>query len=163
MKFLKTIDIFSQPVETFLTSRNRKEKSKEYKDTHGSIFGGILTIVCLITTFSYLAFSFVEMMNGENDNYNIQTRPNNMKDGQDQVFLSNSTLFPWLRMILNKGQERQFRVNGKIDFEALNKYISIRTDVRKRINGKIVGHYMIDYKECDDNDFIKRGIEKDKI
>ena len=57
-----------------------------------------MSLICFATTFSYLVYVMNEMMQGENDNYNIQSRPNPLLDGQNMVFLSNSTLFPWIRL-----------------------------------------------------------------
>ena len=71
IQFLKNLDIFSMPIETYFTSHDRKNKTKEYKDAHGSAFGGILTLVCFLVTAIYLVEQFIIMLAGENDNYNI--------------------------------------------------------------------------------------------
>ena len=64
-----------------MTSRDRLNNLNSYKDSHGSIFGGILTIICYLSTISYLITETNKMMRGEYDNYNIQTRPNSFQDG----------------------------------------------------------------------------------
>ena len=64
LNFLKHHDIFSQPAEIFMSSRDRKNNQKSYKDSHGSVFGGILTIWCYMSTIGYLVAETNKMMNG---------------------------------------------------------------------------------------------------
>ena len=70
ISFLKNLDYFKMPIETYFTSHDRKNKKTEYKDAHDSAFGGILTLVCFLVTAIYLVDQFIIMLAGENDNYN---------------------------------------------------------------------------------------------
>ena len=53
-KFLKRLVCFATSVETFVTSRHRKTSVKSFESKHGSILGGILTIICGIISSIYI-------------------------------------------------------------------------------------------------------------
>ena len=53
-KFLKHLDLFSTQVLTYTTSRDKKSNDKNLSESHGSIIGGILSIVCAMCTIGYL-------------------------------------------------------------------------------------------------------------
>ena len=91
-----------EPVEMFMTSRNRNNNSKDFKDSHGSLFGGILSILFLIATMTYLVSETNQMMLGSYDNFNIQSRPNSFQNGYDSINLANSSFYPWFRFVINK-------------------------------------------------------------
>ena len=96
---LKQFDIFSQPVELFMTSHDKTSKEKKFSDSHGSVFGGVLTIICYATSFAYLQIEYHKMMSGENDKVNIQSMHNPMTDVSNQVFAANSSsFFPWIEI-----------------------------------------------------------------
>ena len=48
LKWLKQYDIFVSEVPTFVTSRNKKTNQKTFSDNHGSIMGGILSLITTI-------------------------------------------------------------------------------------------------------------------
>ena len=66
-KFLKRLDCFGTSVETFVTSRHRKTSIKSFESTHGSILGGVLTIICGIISSIYLFKLYSEMVGGDQD------------------------------------------------------------------------------------------------
>ena len=65
LKFLKTIDIFSLPVNTFYTSRDKKLNEKSYHIYHGSKLGGCLTLFFGIVLLSTFAHKVVQMFSGD--------------------------------------------------------------------------------------------------
>ena len=75
MKSIKNIDVFAQPIFTFNTNRNKKTNKKEHTIKHGSIVGGILTIICFVCSISYFLFNIVKMNSGSYDSYyaNVET------------------------------------------------------------------------------------------
>ena len=75
MKSLKSIDVFAQPIFTFNTNRNKKTNVKEHTIKHGSIVGGILTIICFGCSLSYFLYNIVKMNSGSYDSYysNLET------------------------------------------------------------------------------------------
>ena len=66
-KFLKRLDCFGTSVETFVTSRHRETSKKSFESKHGSILGGILTIICGIVSSIYLSRLYSEMVGGDQD------------------------------------------------------------------------------------------------
>ena len=64
LKFLKNLDIFETEVQIFSTSRNKLTNEKTYAVNHGSILGGILTIVCFISTSFYINVLYMNMESG---------------------------------------------------------------------------------------------------
>ena len=81
LKHLKDIDIFSQPVVTYQTSRDKKNNKKAFSDSHGSVHGGILTIICFLVTFGYISSEFLHMIRGDSDHYNQRIKTNTFEDG----------------------------------------------------------------------------------
>ena len=67
MKRLKGIDIFSSNIQTYQTSREKKSNKKTFSPDHSSVFGGMLTIVCLTVTIAYLSNEFSTMFAGDKD------------------------------------------------------------------------------------------------
>ena len=63
-KNLKNVDIFGTPVKTFLTSRDKKLNKKSFMEVHGSIIGGIISILFIAASVFYLFTLFSNMMNG---------------------------------------------------------------------------------------------------
>ena len=63
-KNLKKLDMFGTPVKTFLTSRNKKLNKKSFMEVHGSIVGGIISILFIAASIFYLFTLFKNMMNG---------------------------------------------------------------------------------------------------
>ena len=76
MKHLESIDIFSSNVQIYQTSRDKKTNAKTFSPDHSSIFGWMLTIVCLIVTSIYLWNEITQMFAGNHDNIS-QTRKKN--------------------------------------------------------------------------------------
>ena len=52
-KFLKALDIFRQPTYTFSTERNKYTNEKKYTRKHGSIIGGVFSIIFVICIVAY--------------------------------------------------------------------------------------------------------------
>ena len=76
LKFLKQLDIFESEVKIFSTSRNKLTNEKTYAKSHGSILGGILSIIFFISTGYYIKHLYVQMESGMKDNYNNQIKTN---------------------------------------------------------------------------------------
>ena len=94
IKFLKNVDLFSTPVQTFTTSRDKKSNNKSFSEDHGSILGGILSVVCFVCTISYLASMFFSMINGHLDNFNSRTKGNSFDSSTNLEYMSNSSFLP---------------------------------------------------------------------
>lgn len=96
-KFLKGIDIFSQPIQTFVTSRDKKTNQKSFSTDHGSILGGLVTIICAITTFTYLALEITKMCKGQNDNY-VTVILSNDNRGDTEVLMKDNSFYPFIQI-----------------------------------------------------------------
>lgn len=59
IKYLKYIDMFSVPVETYIHDKNELKK--------GSIFGGILSIFCIFVSLAYIIFEINLIESGHKD------------------------------------------------------------------------------------------------
>ena len=67
-KNLKKFDIFGTQVQTFITSRDKKLNKKTFETSHGSIYGGIISILFIVISGWYLYTLFQNMINGNKDN-----------------------------------------------------------------------------------------------
>ena len=97
MKKLKKIDIFAQPMFTFSTNRNKKTNKKSFVMYHGSIFGGILTLVFAAITIGYIYHELLEMIRGNRDNTNYEIITNSMSgdsNNPNEEFIKNNSFFP---------------------------------------------------------------------
>ena len=52
--FLKSIDIFAQPVESFATRRDKQTFERTYEISHGSKVGGTITLLWVAFIIYYL-------------------------------------------------------------------------------------------------------------
>ena len=157
--------MFSYTQDIYITSRNKKDKDS-YEDSHGSLFGGLLTIIWYIIVISYLNVETRTMLSGKYDSYNIYKKPT--APGDKHLFhLANSTFYPWLRMNSLKkfsGPEWELYTGKRLDVEKLKRYISVKVMLRKRQHhGQKPDEYMLDFRACTDKDFLKRGLPKEDI
>ena len=60
-------------------------------------------------------------------------------------------------------KDKEILTDSKMDFDKLKRYFSVHMFLRRRRNNKIIGSYALDFKKCTDEDFIKRGLDKNKI
>ena len=67
LKLIKKVDLFSLPVNTFYTSRDKRLKKKSYHIYHGSTQGGCITLVFGFTLLASLVFQIVLMFSGDLD------------------------------------------------------------------------------------------------
>lgn len=67
LKWLKQYDIFVSEVPTFVTTRNKKTNQKTFSDNHGSIMGGILSLITTIATIVYICTQINMMMSQNYD------------------------------------------------------------------------------------------------
>ena len=67
LKFLKKLDIFETPVVFYSTSRNKKTNEKKFEQNHGSIPGGLFTLITRGCTLYYLYYLFSNMNKGTFD------------------------------------------------------------------------------------------------
>ena len=76
-KFLKKLDQYNQPVFTYIQHRNKKNNEKTNSTNHGTIMGGALSLVCLMTIIVYSVSELSSMMDGKYDNFNrlVKTNP----------------------------------------------------------------------------------------
>ena len=93
-KFLKNIDLFCTPVQTFTTSRDKKSNHKSFSEDHGSIIGGFLSVVCILCTMSYIISLFLNMISGSSDNFNTQVTSNNFDSINNLEYIANSSFLP---------------------------------------------------------------------
>ena len=75
-KVIKKLDIFSQPVQTYFTSRNKKTNKKSYKLFHGSTAGGLITILFITIIIGYLIDRILGVVNHNDDIYKANTFTN---------------------------------------------------------------------------------------
>ena len=68
LKPLKQIDLFATQVQTFLTSRDKTLDKKSFSETHGSIFGGIISILFVSVSTWYSVTLYQNMVNQSQDN-----------------------------------------------------------------------------------------------
>ena len=71
-KFLKQLDHYNQPVFTYIQHRNKQNNEKTNNINHGTIMGGALTVVCLVTIIAYSVVELTHMMDGRYDNNSFQ-------------------------------------------------------------------------------------------
>lgn len=64
LKFLKKFDMFQTEVQIFSTSRNKATNEKTFAESHGSILGGIISIICLVSTSYYIHNLYIDMISG---------------------------------------------------------------------------------------------------
>ena len=69
---------------------------KKFKQNHGSIVGGFLTLLCGITSISYIIVELHSMQSGSYDNYNAILQSNNFKGDLNHEFIKNNSFFPML-------------------------------------------------------------------
>jgi hypothetical protein len=81
LKFLKKLDIFQTEVQIFSTSRNKVTNEKTYAENHGSVLGGILSIICFLSTSYYIHNLYFDMISGNQDNYNNVLETNIFNNG----------------------------------------------------------------------------------
>ena len=98
MKRFKSIDMFSTNIKLYQTKRNKKTNLKTFSSDHSSIFGGILTIVCLFVTFLYLWNQITCMFDGKGDVITQMRKKNKFDDETKEAFIMNHTFFPMLHM-----------------------------------------------------------------
>ena len=94
---LKKLDIFGQPTQIFSTSRNKQTNARRFESQHGSIMGGILTIIFAISTLWYLISEFDKMITGEYDNYNSSLETNSFEEEQE-VYMKNQSFYPTIQI-----------------------------------------------------------------
>ena len=78
IKTLKKFDLFSLPVNTFYTSRDKKSNKKSYHIFHGSQQGGCLTILFGMTLTFILVEKMINMFSGDLDITRQETFTNPM-------------------------------------------------------------------------------------
>ena len=98
LKFLKNLDFFKTEVQIFSTSRNKLTNEKTYAENHGSILGGIWSLICFILTSSYINLLYMDMISGSQDNYNNVLETNTFGDGWNIGHMSNNSFLPSLHI-----------------------------------------------------------------
>ena len=150
---LKSIDLFHQPVHTFITSREKKNKTKKFSDSHGSVFGGILSIICVISTYTYLHFEIGNMYSGTNDFYGSRIITNTFEEGLNLEFMKNSSFYPSFQIRAIKDENFDIDIfNGNpskfnISFEKLSKFIKIQMTIKYKLNGEST-YENIPFRKC---------------
>ena len=82
-KLIKKLDLFSLPVNTFYTSRDKKVNKKTYHLYHGSLAGGFLTLMFAIIIFGNFLNLTVKMFKGDADFHKVDLELNEMKTIED--------------------------------------------------------------------------------
>ena len=98
LKFLKNLDIFQTEVQIFSTSRNKVTNEKTFAENHGSILGGILSIICFFSTSFYINVLWGDMESGSQDNYNNVLETNTFGEGWNVGHIGNETFLPSLHI-----------------------------------------------------------------
>ena len=155
IKYLKNIDYFATPVKTFLTSREKKTDSKSFSQTHGSILGGILTIIFAIISIYYSFNLFNSMNSGSQDSIKHEVE-NNVDIGLSETFKMTShkyDLFYPLIQLENTNHEldfspKVFEKSKNLNLKNVNKMIELSLTLKHRINS-IDKYYKIPFKKCD--------------
>ena len=100
LKLIKKLDLFAQPLFTFNTNRNKATHKKNFAIEHGSIVGGLLTLLCGLCSISYILYEILSMNNGEYDNINqiLITNPLS-NDNYSIVSINNTSFIPILTLV----------------------------------------------------------------
>ena len=85
LKLIKKLDLFSLPVYTFFSSRDKKQNKKSYHLYHGSIAGGVLTILFILVLLGNLTSIILKMFSRELDNTKSSLQMNEMKNTESNV------------------------------------------------------------------------------
>ena len=80
--FIKKIDLFSLPVNTFYTSRDKKQNKKRYQQYHGSTAGGLLTIVFIMVLVVNIIPLVFKMLSRELDEVISRVVQNDMSNAE---------------------------------------------------------------------------------
>ena len=171
-KFLKQIDAFPQPIQTFVTSRNKKTNQKTFAADHGSILGGSLSLICYMVTFIYISNELIKMIQGQMDTYSqmiYQNDGNNPEFNQD--FIGNNSFFPFFSIM--QTQKNQFykshgidiwdnslsgggKQNQVFDIKKLKRFIDVQITIRYMFSNGTDNRYSIPFRNCNDEDFHRR-------
>ena len=143
LKHLKTIDIFSQPIVSYQTSRDKKNNRKEFSDSHGSVIGGLLTIICFVVTFGYISSEFMAMINGESDNYNQRIKVNTFEDGLEEAVIQNDTFLPVLEIEPNSEHKNIHHLKlfddhddeESFEYNKLKEFIEVNISIKTKKKG----------------------------
>ena len=163
-KLIKKADIFSLPVNTFYTSRDKKINKKTYHIFHGSTVGGLLTILFVIVLAYVLQLKILKMFSGELDitRHELYTNPMKTRD-QSVALIYESNFMASLKIqSTNDDVLRQFDVfNDKnknamddMDFDQskLARFFTMELWMQEKIEGKSQ-FYISSFKRCTLNDF----------
>ena len=173
-KNLKKIDMFGTPIQTFLTSRDKNLDKKSFSETHGSICGGIISIVFAAVSLFYLFTLYANMINGSQDNVTKVESNFNFNGENGKIHMTESNYLPYLELLSSNDEIHQHmeEVNvdefnkikekdGSINVDQLSKYIEIRISILHRSNNERK-YYAVPFRQCRPSDFVNRGVpEKD--
>ena len=99
LKQLKHLDLFSTSTEIFLTSRDHKKQyKKKFQASHGSIIGGIISIVFLVVTVWYIIELYANMMSGQNDNISFTESDFDKESNGEAILISNMSFIPYFEI-----------------------------------------------------------------
>lgn len=97
-KLLKKIDRYRQPVFTFSPHRDKNTNEKENTIYHGTVVGGALTLICLVTIIYYTVTELRIMGSGRYDNFNLQVKTNPLTTGLSEIYINETSFFPTLEI-----------------------------------------------------------------
>ena len=157
-KFLKKHDHFSAPIKTFVTHRDKDTNMKNFSEDHGSILGGILTVLCGLYTVVYVVNEVIKMNNEYYDTYSKNLHTNKFIGDLSFQNITETTFYPFLQLQLDHDDTHHvFKSDGSINETILEQIVIPEVTIRERGNNKDV-RKTLKFRNCKLEDFTSRNI-----
>lgn len=92
-QLLKKIDFFKEYVEPFITAYDKKTCGVKYEVKHGSVVGGVISVLFFGATAGYLMYLFTVMYSYNKDVTKTAVLTNNFEAGFERVNMNDYMMF----------------------------------------------------------------------
>jgi len=145
--FLKSYDLFRQPISLMLDKKQRDQKHlKRYMQDFGTWFGVCVTFLVCILSLVIFALAIDRKISGVDDSYktfNMLTPPETLVDAKAQGFMTSIEI-----MQVDESATLDIFEKGIPNLKNLRKHIDIVLSLKSS-----KGHLLYEMRQCDTNDF----------